>query len=180
MFDFNGWMNRSKANPLNYMTPVAVLLTLIFLFVKGFWVVSASNGWYKLTIKGSMFSSKMSYMGMSEKVKGGTGMLICAIFVLLITIWFVLVEFHGGAQTGFGGAIAKYKSLPGSQFYAGAFYIVMVVIGAIVIMSGLKKDTEGEADVSLGLSFYILMICGVLMLVPAIVRASKHQPPYEV
>ncbi len=181
VFDFNGWLNRAKLNPVNFAAPVAALLTLIFLFVKGFWLASQKNDWFKLEIKGSMFSNKVSYMGFSEKVKGGTGMLICAILVLIVLIWYILVEFHGGAQTGFGGAIAAYKRLPGSQFYAGALHIIFVVVGAIVIMNGLKKDIGEEGvDISLGLSFYMLLVAGILMLVPAIVRAVKHQPPYEV
>jgi len=159
--DFNGFMNRAKSNPILFAVPVAFVLTFIFSLVKSF--VTADLGW--LGKHGKTIFADAALFG---------------ILVLLIDAWACLVELHSGSQTGFGGVIAKYKSLPFSQFYAGGAHVLLILIGGLIAKGKLKDQLMGLIKPGLGLSFFMLLITGVIIMLPAIMRTVKHQPPYDV
>ena len=165
--DFNGFMNRAKSNPILWAVPASFLLTLIFSCVKAF-VKGTISGWVGSVTAGETIFANAAFFG---------------IVAILAAIWGCIVEFHGGSQAGFGGAIAKYKTLPGSQFYAGGLQFLMILIGGLVAHGKVKDQASIFGDsikVSFGISFFILLIAAVLAMLPAIMRTVKHQPPYDV
>lgn len=167
--DFNGFMNRAKTNPVLWAIPASFVLTLIFSLVKAFVRGKIDVGLFKSSAGETIFANAA----------------IFGILALLAAIWNCAVELHSGSQAGFGGVIAKYKSLPFSQFYAGGFQFLMVLIGGLVALSRVKDQLGSEffgdaIKVNLGVSFYFMLIAAILGLLPAILRMVKHQNPYDV
>ena len=76
------------------------------------------------------------------------------------------------APQGYGasGAVSKTKDNIWSIFGGDVEDIEMAE------KWGAKLDTGAY----LNLSFYFLLAAGILLLLPPIIRAAKHQPPYEV
>ena len=186
--DFSGWLERGKRNVFLFATPVALLLTFIFLFVKKY--VTA-----KVTVSMSVFGiSESESLKASEGIFGtGFGFVtFSAVVLILCVIWQMIVDLDNGMLRG-------YKNLPGSQFYSGVVYLLFTVIGGLEAVSKTKDNIwsifGGDAEdiemaekwgakldtgAYLNLSFYFLLAAGILLLLPPIIRAAKHQPPYEV